>query len=110
MSDVWMPPQGQLTPEMMQQFQQYQDQQKQQQQRQAMAQALMQNQASPQTPNSGIANAGGDIMGALVQRRMQQQADPTNQIMQQRYGMSPGAANNVLHPSMLSKLFSMGGG
>lgn len=100
---------SQLTPEMLQQMQQQSDLQK----RQALAASLMQNSADPRQQNAGLANAGSDILGAVIGRNAQQQqqsADPLNQAMQQRYGMSPGQANNMLHPSMLSKLFNFGGG
>jgi hypothetical protein len=58
---------SQLTPEYLQQLQLYQDNMK----RQALAQSLMGNQANPNTPNAGIANAGSDIAGALVSRKIQ---------------------------------------
>lgn len=85
-------------------------------QRMKMAQALMGNNANPTTPYAGLANAGGDLLGAQAMQRIQQQSDPQNQVMQQRYGMTPGQAQNLLNPSMASKagdwlsnLFGMGG-
>lgn len=92
-----------MAPEFLQQLKVYQDQQK----RQALAQSLMQNNAQGQ--NSGLANAGSSILGALTAKNMQNQADPENSILQQRYGISGGAANDITHPSMLSKLFNLGG-
>lgn len=94
-----------MTPELMQAMQQYQQQQKQQ----ALAQSLMQTNANPQTPNSGIANAGSAIAGALAAKNMQNQADPENSVLQQRYGITPGAANNITHPGLMSRLFNLGG-
>lgn len=102
-------PTSQLTPEMLQQMQAYQDQQK----RSQMAGALMQNQADPRTANAGFANAGSDILGAVTQNAIQHQNGPQSQVIQQRYGITPSQAGNVLHPGIMSKiggLFSMGGG
>jgi hypothetical protein len=96
----------QMTPELQQAMQQYQDQQR----RQQMVAALMQNNANPQTPNSGLANAGSSILGAVVGRNMQNQTDPQNAVLQQRYGITPGAANGITHPGLMSKLFNLGGG
>lgn len=102
----------QPAPNWQQQMQQQMQQQQNMQRQQAMAQALMGNQAQGQ--NSGLANAGNDFLGALTMRHLQQQQnDPQNQVMQQRYGMSAGDAQGILHPSLLSRakgLFSMGGG
>ena len=96
----------QMTPELAQAMQQYQDLQR----RQQMAQSLMQNSANPQTANSGIANAGSDIAGAIAAKNMQNQSDPFNSVLSQRYGISNGAANNISHPGLISKLFNLGGG
>ena len=92
-------------------LQQYQDQQR----KMAMAQQLMGNQAQGQ--NGGMANAGNSILGAITMKNMMQQQDPQNQMasqtIQQRYGMSPGQAQGVMNPSLMSKiggLFNMGGG
>ena len=93
-----------IDPSILQALQQYQ----QQQQKLQMAQALMGNGANPQTPNSGIANAGGSILGALAAKRIQQQNDPQNQVMQQRYGMSPGQAQNITDPSLLIACWKLG--
>lgn len=89
-------------------------------QRLKMAQALMGNQANPATPYAGIANAGSDIIGAQAMKNIQnqqQQQGPANQIIQQRYGMTPSQAQNVISPSFLSRagdwasnIFGMGGG
>ena len=95
-----------MTPELLQAIQQYQDQQR----KQAMAGALMQNSANSSAANGGIANAGSTLAGALAMKNMQNQADPENAVLQQRYGISGGAANNISHPGMLSKLFNLGGG
>ena len=103
MSSPGMMMTNQMTPEAMAQMQQMQEQQR----RMAMAQSLMGNQAQGQ--NGGLANAGNDILGAITMKNAMQKQDPQNQVMQQRYGMNADQANNVLHPSMLSKLFSMGG-
>ena len=98
----------QMTPEFMAQLQQYQDQQR----KMAMAQSLMGNQAQGQ--NSGLANAGNSILGAITMKNMAQQQNPQNQMasqtIQQRYGMNPSQAQNVMNPSLMSRLFSMGGG
>ena len=102
---------AQMTPEMMAYYQQQADQAR----KMAMAQSLMGNQARGQ--NSGMANAGGDILGAIAMKNMAQQSDPQNQMasqtIQQRYGMDPSQAQNVMNPSLMSRiggLFSMGGG
>lgn len=94
---------AQMTPEFMAQLQAYQDQQKKMQ----MAQSLMGNQAQGQ--NSGLANAGSDILGAITAQRLQQQNSPENQVIQQRYGMNPSQAQNVTNPSWTSRLFNLGG-
>jgi len=79
----------------------------QQQYQMAMARALMGNQAQGQ--NSGIANLGGNILGALAMKRVQQQNDPENQVVQQRYGMTPGQAGGVLGTtSPIAKMFGLG--
>jgi len=102
---------AQMTPELMAQYQQAADQAK----KMAMAQSLMGNQAQGQ--NAGLANAGGDIAGAIAMKNLQQQASPQNQMasqtIQQRYGMDPSQAQNVMNPSLMSKiggLFNLGGG
>ena len=95
-----------LDPSVLQALQQYQ----QQQQKMAMAQSLMGNNATG--PNAGIANVGGDILGALAAKRIQQQNSPENQTLQQRYGMSPSQAQNITDPSLMSRLgnfFGLGG-
>lgn len=101
---------NQMTPELMAQMQAQQDQQR----KMAMAQSLMGNQAKG--TNSGMANAGNDILGAITMHNLAQKNDPTNQMnnqtMQQRYGMDPSQAQNVLNPSLMSKvggLFNLGG-
>ncbi len=103
MSSPGMMMTNQMTPEAMAQMQQMQEQQR----RMAMAQSLMGNQAQGQ--NGGLANAGNDILGAITMKNMRDQADPNNQTIMDRYGMDKSQAANVLHPSMMSKLFSMGG-
>ena len=102
---------AQMTPEMMAYYQQQSDQAR----KMAMAQSLMGNQA--QGKNGGMANAGSDILGAITMKNMAQQADPQNQManqtIQQRYGMDQSQAQNVMNPSLMSKiggLFNMGGG
>jgi hypothetical protein len=92
-------PGSQMTPEMMQAIQQYQDQQR----RQQMAQSFMQNSANPQTQNSGIANAGSDILGAITARNLQ------NRQMPNALGSSATAGMSQ-QPGMLSRLFNLGGG
>lgn len=94
---------SQMTPELMAQLQAQQDQQR----KIALAQSLMGNQAQGQ--NSGLANAGGDILGAVAMQRMQQQNSPQNQVIQQRYGMTPSQAQNVTNPNLASRIGSMFG-
>jgi hypothetical protein len=95
---------AQMTPELMQQWQALQDQQR----RQAMAQALMGNQAQGQ--NSGIANAGSAIAGALADRNIANNARWTAQ------GISPVQVTPQVGTTGLGRaanwakgLFGMGG-
>lgn len=87
---------------------------------QKMAMALMGGDKAynPQQANSGIANAGSSLAGAMAMQNMQQQAagnSQQGQIIQQRYGMSPTQAAQVMNPNSggfggLGGLFNMGGG
>lgn len=88
---------AQLTPEMLQQWQQQQDVSKQQ----AMAQALMQNKATGQ--NSGLANAGSDILGAITSNNIAAKNDPLAPVK-----VTPQVGTSSLG-NWASKLFSMGG-
>lgn len=54
-----------------------------------MAQALMGNNANPTTSYAGIANAGGDLAGAVAQKTMQQNA------VQQAQNNVPGVMQNL---------------
>ncbi|HVZ60672.1 MAG TPA: hypothetical protein VG892_07795 [Terriglobales bacterium] len=83
----------QLTPEMLQQMEQYR-------QKMAAAQALMGNNANPQTPYAGISNAGSSLLGAMAMKRIQDQNDPLGHV-----NVTP-----AVNSSWMQRLFSLGGG
>jgi|SRR6185312_1905445 len=101
------------TPLTLQDLQTLQDQQR----RQQMAQALLSGQGATGA-NSGLANAGNSILGAMVAKNMQGQISPAAQAMVQRGQVgSLGQANSILNPSFMdragnyvSNLFGLGGG
>lgn len=94
-----------MTPLTMQQVLDFQKQQQ-------MAAALMGNSAPATQPNAGLANAGGDLSGALMNKNLQ------NQMQWAQQGITPvKLTNSAFNPSVttqagnwLSNLFSMGGG
>lgn len=115
---------AQLTPELLQQLQMQSDQQKQQ----AMAKALMNNQADPKTAYAGMANAGGELTGALTLKAMQdRQNTPANgqggmtapigysgggisgQIPGMNIGTISGQTPSLGNNTFFGKMFGMGG-
>lgn len=91
---------SQLTPELLQQWQQQQDVAKQQ----AMAQALMGNQAQGQY--SGLANAGGDILGAMASNSIAAKNDPLSPV---KVTPQVGTTGLGRAANLASNLFGMGG-
>lgn len=93
-----------LTPEYLQQMQAWQDNQR----KQALAQSLMSNQADPRTQNSGIANAGADIAGALASKAVANRMNPLAQVQVTPQQIGGGAG--IWAQRHLGNLFNLGGG
>lgn len=97
---------GNMTPE---QFQEFQSQQRQM----ALARSLMTTSANPNTANSGLANAGNSILGAVTYNNAMQKAqDPNRATFATRYGMTPEQIQSAASPSLgvrIGNLFGLGG-